>query len=103
MQYQVFIQNDSHQHFVASVFGVPNLIVEGKTEDEVIARVKAALESQLARGKLVTIEVNPHEQLHSIAPQMKYAGIFANDSTFDDWMEKMAAIRQEANAIDDEE
>lgn len=33
---------------------------------------------------------------------MKYAGIFANDTTFDDFMEKLAIIRQEANATTDE-
>jgi hypothetical protein len=28
---------------------------------------------------------------------MKYSGIFANDSSFDDFMEKLTLIRQEAN------
>jgi hypothetical protein len=32
---------------------------------------------------------------------MRYAGIFADDSTFDDFMEKLALIRQESNAIKD--
>lgn len=68
----------------------------------IVDKLKTNLESQLARGKFLTTEVNPQEQIH-IAPQMKYAGIFANDSTFDDWLEKLAVIRQQANGIDDEE
>lgn len=103
MQYQVFVQSHSKQHFVASVVGMPNLIVEGETEEEAIAKAKTALEAQLASGKFVTIDVNPTEQSQQNAPQMRYAGIFANDPTFDDWMEKLAAIRQQANAIADEE
>jgi hypothetical protein len=32
---------------------------------------------------------------------MKYAGIFADDPTFDDFMEKLAVIRKQANATED--
>lgn len=102
MQYQIFIQNQSEQNFVASVIGIPTLTVEGKTEEEAIFKVKSALEAQLATGKLVTIEVNLESQTNQIVPQMKYAGIFANDTTFDDFMEKLTAIRQESNATADE-
>ena len=59
MQYQIFVQNESKQHFVASVIGMPNLTVEGRTEEEAIAKAKAALEAQLATGWFVEIEVNP--------------------------------------------
>jgi predicted RNase H-like HicB family nuclease len=102
MQYQVFVQSQSEQHFVAYLVGMPNLIVEGKTEEEAISKVKSALEAQLVNGKFVTIEVNLDEQENETIPQMKYAGIFANDPTFDDFMEKLALIRQESNAVVDE-
>jgi predicted RNase H-like HicB family nuclease len=59
MNYQVFVRNQSEHHFVASVFGMPNLTVEGRTEFEAIAKAKAALEAQLAMGRFVEIEVNP--------------------------------------------
>ena len=87
---------------MASVVGMPNLTVEGKTEEEAISNVKSALEAQLAKGKFVTIEVNPQEQQNENIPQMRYAGIFANDPTFDDFMEKLAVIRKESNALADE-
>ena len=32
---------------------------------------------------------------------MKYAGVFENDPTFDDWMEKLAEIRRIANEVED--
>ncbi|MHC5716934.1 MAG: type II toxin-antitoxin system HicB family antitoxin [Nostoc sp.] len=102
MQYQVFVQSQSQQNFVASVVGMPNLTVEGRTEEEAILNVKSALETQLARGKFVTIEVNLEIQPNATTPQMRYAGIFANDPTFDDFMEKLAVIRKESNAATDE-
>ncbi|NEQ83746.1 MAG: type II toxin-antitoxin system HicB family antitoxin [Moorea sp. SIO2I5] len=102
MQYQVFVQSQADDNFVASVIGMPNLTVEGKTESEAILKVKSALEAQLTRGKFVTIEVNVDLQPNATTPQMKYAGIFANDPTFDDFMEKLTVIREESNLVTDE-
>ena len=45
----------------------------------------------------------PHLRQNETASPRKYAGIFAEDSTFDDFMEKLAAIRKEANAVEDDE
>ncbi|KJH69754.1 type II toxin-antitoxin system HicB family antitoxin [Aliterella atlantica] len=120
MQYQVFVQNPAERKFVASIVGIPAVSEEGATEEEAVFKAKAALEAQLARGKFITIELpqtNSPEILTSVlktaiavnhksdspTPTMKYAGIFANDPSFDDWTEKLAIIRQQANAADDEQ
>ncbi len=102
MQYQVFVRSQDEQHFVASIVGMPNLTVEGATEEEAISNVKSALEAQLAKGKFISIEVNSGTEINETLPQMKYAGIFTNDPTFDDFMEKLALIREESNALIDE-
>lgn len=101
MQYQIFVQSQK-ENFVASVVGMPNVIAEANTEAEVIAKIKSVLEAQLATGKFLTIEVNPQVIPHEETTQMRYAGIFANDPTFDDFMDKLAIIRQESNAKIDE-
>jgi predicted RNase H-like HicB family nuclease len=102
MQYQVLVQNPSEQRFIASVVGLSNVIAEGTTEEEVIARVKTALVSQLATAKLVTIEIDAaQEPLGKF--QAKHAGVLAHDPTFDDWMEKMSVIRQQQNEVRDDE
>ena len=112
MQYQVFVQRRLDSTYIASVLGILNCTVEGNTKEEVIARVKVVLEEQLANGEWVTISVNssdvwqqavPHLRQNETASPRKYAGIFAEDSTFDDFMEKLAAIRKEANAVEDDE
>jgi predicted RNase H-like HicB family nuclease len=101
MQYQIFVRNNTSQNFIASVVGIP-IAAEGKTEDEAIANIQIALENQLETGKLVTINL-PNKSSVSVAARLRmpHAGIFANDPTFDDWMEKLTIIRQEANAIDE--
>lgn len=101
MQYQVFVQNLSEQKFLASVVGISNLTAEGTTEEEAVSNVKYILESQLSSGKFINIDVNVELHPPQTTSQMRYAGIFADDPTFDDFMEKLALIRQESNAITD--
>jgi hypothetical protein len=97
MQYQIFVESRSARHFVASVIGMPTVSVDGYTEME------AALNSQLSKGKVVTIDLDepPAIDLTSTIP-MQRAGILEKDPTFDDWMDKLAEIRRSANAVDDE-
>jgi hypothetical protein len=103
MQYQIFVESRSAGHFVASVIGMPTVSVDGYTEVEAISNVKAALNSQLSKGKVVTIDLDqpPEIDLKSTTP-MQHAGILETDPTFNDWMDKLAEIRRSANAVDDE-
>jgi predicted RNase H-like HicB family nuclease len=119
MQYQIFVESrfsegetkPTARHFVASVIGMPTVSVDGDTEVEAIANVKAALNLQLSKGKVVTIYVpqrfaNDLDESQEIGiepiPTMQHAGILETDPTFDDWTEKLADIRRSANQIDDE-
>jgi hypothetical protein len=97
MQYQIFVEDQFEQHFVASVIGMPNIEADGSTESEAVSKAEAALRKQLAKGKIVTVEVDTHLSSNSYI----HAGILQNDSTFDDWMERLAEIRREANEVDD--
>jgi uncharacterized protein YdbL (DUF1318 family) len=83
MQYQIFVENQSHQHFIASVIGMPTIAVGGGTEIEAISNAKAALKSQLARGKFVTVDLDESRKLDPQATtSIQYAGIFENDLDF---------------------
>jgi predicted RNase H-like HicB family nuclease len=98
MQYQVFIQNDvDRPEFHASLVEMPSVSGTGATEVEAVINVKAALKKKLAAGKFVLIDFDMAE-----TPPMEFpgAGIFAEDATFDDWMERLAAIRRTENAMD---
>jgi hypothetical protein len=99
MQYQIFVEDQSEQHFVASVIGMPNIEVDGSTESEAVSKSEAALRTQLAKGKIVTVEVDTHLSSHPYI----HAGILQNDPTFDDWMERLTEIRKQANEVDDRE
>lgn len=96
MQYQVFIQSRPDQKFVASIVGIPDLVVEGSTKNEAIAKAKIALKQQLATGELVAIDVDA--QVTQCDPWIEYMGIFADDPTFDDFLAEVAAYRQQVDA-----
>ncbi|WP_232432125.1 type II toxin-antitoxin system HicB family antitoxin [Chamaesiphon minutus] len=89
---------------MASVIGMPTVSVDGYTELEAISNVKAALNSQLSKGKVVTIDLDePQESNLTYTSPMQHAGILETDPTFDDWMDKLAEIRRAANEINDDE
>ncbi|MGI0480760.1 type II toxin-antitoxin system HicB family antitoxin [Geminocystis sp. CENA526] len=97
MQYQIFIQSESEQRFTAEIVGMSNLVAEGTTEEEAVQKITATLEKTVSRGKFMNIEIQEQEKI----PPMKYMGIFSEDQTFDDFMEKLKLIRQQANEMTD--
>ncbi|MCU0570526.1 MAG: type II toxin-antitoxin system HicB family antitoxin [Oculatellaceae cyanobacterium Prado106] len=97
MQYQVFVQNPSEQHFVASIVNLPGVAAEGQTKEEAIAKAKAMLEEQLAIGEFVTIEVRTQTSGLEDDPWIKHMGLFTDDPTFDDFLAEVAAYRRQAD------
>jgi predicted RNase H-like HicB family nuclease len=97
MQYQVLLQNPSAHRYVASVIGLTGVMAEAETEEEAITKIKTVLTSELETAKFITIEVGECTSSQQKKSEMKYAGILADDPTFEDWMQDLAAIRQQTN------
>lgn len=99
MQYQVFVQNQANNGFIASVIGLPGCLAEGETKEEAIAKAKTALQAHLAQGEIVTIEVEPTIGQEA-NPLLKHFGRFKEDTTFDDYLADIEAHRRQ---VDEEE
>ncbi len=96
MQYQIFVQSQNQNGYVAAVIGMPDCTAEGRTEDEAVNKTKAALEERLAQGKIITVEVaSPQQTEH---PLLKHFGRFKDDSTFDDFLAEIDKYRRELDA-----
>jgi hypothetical protein len=102
MQYQVFIQNPADRLFTASVVGLPNVQSNGTTEEEAIISLKGLLTDQFKSGKFVTIDVDVSGEApqNQADPWLNNIGIFQDDPTFDDFLVKMAEIRESANSLE---
>jgi hypothetical protein len=64
---------------------------------EAVSRAEAALHTQLAKVEIITVEID----IHLSSTPYIHAGILQNDPTFNDWMERLAEIRRQANEEDD--
>jgi predicted RNase H-like HicB family nuclease len=98
MQYQVLVQSNNENAFIASIIGVPDCVAEGQTREEAIAR--DALTARLAQGEVVTIEVELSEIAPARNPWLDNFGRFKNDPTFDDFLAEIESNRRASN--DDE-
>ena len=121
MQYQILVQNQSHNGYIASVFGMPECVGEAATREEAIAMAKTALSERLARTEVVTVELEtlhlkkidnlpPHADAENDSringqgetsasnPWLDSAGAFKDDPTWDDFVAKLESYRRDANA-----
>ena len=99
MQYQLFVQGYANNGFVAAVIGMPDCLAEGQTKEEAIANAKAALQSRLSLGEVVTIDVEPSAGQED-NPLLKHFGRFKDDPTFEDYRADIEAYRRR---VDEEE
>ena len=100
MQYQVLVRSQSDDLFTAAVLGMADCVAEGRTREEAIANAKRVLVDRLARGEIVTIEVEDADIVPSAARKVtrgawrEEAGRFRDDPTFDDFLAEVQAQRR---------
>ena len=93
MQYQIFVQNRSGNHYVATVLGVPDCVAEGPTKAQAVEKAKAALRELLSQGEVVNIELD--SPAFSLDPLLKHAGRFKDDPTYDAVLAEIENYRRE--------
>ncbi len=98
MKYRVLIHQRAENDFTASVLELPNLVTQGKTEEEAVSSAQIALVDCLSHSKVVTLEVNSQPAFKNAF--LKQAGSLKDDPTFDEFMEEMQRYRREVNEMD---
>src|SRR5437764_12981405 len=89
MTYRVFLQQTAVDHYRATPLAFPDCVAVGRTRDEALANLKAALDARLSQGEIVAVEVG--EPGH---PWLKGAGMFKDDPTYDDFLAEIEANRR---------
>ena len=97
-QYQVLVRNGSSDLFVASVLGMSDCVGEGRTREEAIAKAKAALVDRLARGEIVTIDVENNDMVSASNVWHEQAGRFHDDPTFDEFVAEVQSERRDLDS-----
>lgn len=102
-QYQVLVRSQSGNLFTAAVLGMADCVAEGRTREEAIANAKQVLAERLARGEIVTIEVEAAEigAVFGATGDVwrEQAGRFRDDPTFDEFL---AEVERERRDLDGE-
>jgi len=92
MTLNVLVQPDPEKGYIASILGLPDLIVEGQTKAEVLEKIRAELDRRFAKSEIVSLQYEPANGEH---PWMKFAGMWKDEPMFDDVLEEIKAYRQE--------
>jgi predicted RNase H-like HicB family nuclease len=93
----ILLENLPSGCYVASVFELPDCRVEAETREEAITKIKAAFLERLKHIETISWDV----PVQSSEPAwMKFAGVFKDDS---DFQEIMQMIRAERNSNDESE
>ena len=98
-QYQVLVRSGPSDLFLASVLGMEDCVGEGRTRDEAIAQAKAALVDRLARGEIVTIDVEDGS-MSADNVWGEEAGRFRDDPTFDEFVTETQSERRKLDSED---
>ena len=98
MMYNVLLTKQPNSLFTARVLALPEVVVSGADDAEVLARVRAAIAPLHAPSRLVQIEGPPLAEI-SDDPWLRFAGMWAEDPEWDLFQSEIQAFRE---AIDRE-
>ncbi|MBR8837340.1 MAG: type II toxin-antitoxin system HicB family antitoxin [Stigonema ocellatum SAG 48.90 = DSM 106950] len=96
LSYNVLIEHEPDGRFNAVVLGLSDCKSSGKTENEALENLQQLLQKRLQNSKIVTLEINSPETDN---PWMKVAGMYKDNSLFD---EVLADIQAERGKLDAE-
>jgi len=83
-----------NQKFIARVCQWPEIVVEGDTEDGVLAMARTGLRKLLFSGRIVQLDIQPEASEHKWS---KFAGMFTNDPDWEPFQESVRQYRMETD------
>ena len=92
--YNVFVKKTG-DHFTSTVVGFPNCTVEAPSRASAIQRAREAVADFVSEGELVKIEVESTSPVRSLRD---FAGMWADDDTFDEFVDAIQTYRKELDA-----
>lgn len=93
MKINVLLRPAVPKGYIATVLGWPSLMIEGSTKDDALKLAREAVMQQLSEFELVTLDLAQNAN----DPWAKFAGMWENDPTFDDFLAEVAAYRKEVD------
>lgn len=93
LTFHVILLKQAENGYVARPVLWPDSVVHGATEQEALERVRALIRHLFSRTQFVQVEVDiPEHQVDN--PWLAKAGMFADDPTWNDFLQAMADYRR---------
>jgi hypothetical protein len=94
MTFDVVLVKEANNGYIARPVLWPDSAVHGATEQEALRRVRVLIRDLVNRTQFVQVQVDvPKVQVGN--PWLTKAGVFADDPTWDDFLQAMADYRQQ--------
>ncbi len=97
MNFDVILQKQPDKGYIARPVLWPDSFAHGTTEQEALKRVRALIQDLSGRTRLVRVNVDMPEN-EADNPWLAKAGSFAEDPTWDDFIQSMADYRRNLDA-----
>src|SRR5882672_10767258 len=89
MDYQIFVEKQPNNGYVAIALGWPDCIAEGETRDDAIVRVRAAIADRLARGEILSVHIEEADTTMAPDPWERMIGRDADDPRWDEFQAEL--------------
>jgi len=98
MTYDVILRKNQNK-YIARVRDWPEVVIEEETREAALTQIKQHLMAYLSQApEVIPIELAPGAAAEH--PWLQFAGMWADDPTWDDFVTEVAAYRQEIDAAD---
>lgn len=99
MDYQIFVEKQPNNGYIAVALGWPDCVGTGETKDEAVSKAQAAVADRLAHGEILQVRVEAPQGMKSADPWERMIGSCVNDPTWDEFQAELKRIRKEANRV----
>jgi hypothetical protein len=93
MTYDVLVTREKNERYTARVLLLPDIVMTGDTEEEVLEQVKTAIIDLRTSSRIVHLDVPPLAE-EEADPWLRYAGLWADDPDWDVFQTEVEAFRQ---------
>lgn len=90
--YDVLIEHQADGGVSATVLGWQDCQAQASTKEEALNTLRQLIDARLQNTEIVSLEINLPQSEH---PWMRFAGIFKDDSDFEEVLADIAHYRQE--------
>jgi predicted RNase H-like HicB family nuclease len=100
MIYDVLVTQEANERYTARVLALPDIVVSGTDEQEVLHQVQAAIAHLLNKSRLVRLTL-PRPTDREADPWVRAAGMWANDPDWEQFQQAIHAYRQKIETSTD--